>query len=117
MSGMTDIHEKPTCLLCGKALRKTTYGCEVPVVEQAPPEIYGKKVVQVIRRKKLTWKPGFDSLSLWCGEWGGYGDNFFCGLNCGYRWAVMLVKTNEKQQPRYVAQFRERMKKFSEAAR
>ncbi len=23
-------------------------------------------------------------------QWGGYGDNLFCGLNCGYRWAIAM---------------------------
>lgn len=22
------------------------------------------------------------------GTYGGYSDNFFCGLNCGYRWGI-----------------------------
>lgn len=29
-------------------------------------------------------------------QWGGYGDNFFCGLTCAYTWAVRQCK---KERP------------------
>ena len=89
--------EKPKCRCCGKPLRKRTHGVEVPNGAPAPTEVYGKKVVAVVRRKVLAFRRTDDSknpesVSLWCGEWGGYGDNFFCGLNCGYKYAVKYLR-------------------------
>jgi hypothetical protein len=109
--------EKPICLFCGKPLRKYAHSYETVPGTPVPLQVNGKKVVQVLRRKKSIRGEKVERLSLWCGEWGDYGDNFFCGLNCGYRWAVMRVKMSEKQEPGYVARFRDNMKKFQEAVR
>ena len=110
--------EKPICLLCGKPLHKRTHSMDLASGEELPKQyLDGKPIVAVISRKKSTIHPGEERVSFWCGDWGGYGDNFFCGLNCGYRWAVMMAKFNEKSQPGYVARFRESMKKHQEAVR
>lgn len=111
--------EKPICLSCGKPLRKRTYSQELKAGAEAPKKIYGKDVIQVVGRKALSHRADqiTERVSLWCGEWGGYGDNFFCSLTCGYSWAVMGVKMSEKERPGYVAKFRSDMKKFQEAAR
>jgi hypothetical protein len=84
----------PTCRSCGKSLRKRTYHAEVPAGGAPPTEIYGEKVVAVMRRRLLTYRPGppTEELSLWAGEWGNYGDSFFCGLRCGYRYAVRSLR-------------------------
>ena len=31
-----------------------------------------------------------DAERRWTDRYGGYGDSRFCGLNCGYRWAVLV---------------------------
>lgn len=85
--------KKPRCIRCGKSLRKRTYGVEVLAGAPAPTECYGRKVVSVISRRTLSFRrkdseaPPED-VSVWCGEWGSYGDNRFCGLRCGWRYAV-----------------------------
>lgn len=79
---------KPKCLNCRKLLRKSTYSTEIKTGDPHPTEIYGRKVVEVVRIKILTYRPGFTRLSLWCGEWGNYADNRFCGLRCGHAWAI-----------------------------
>lgn len=28
-------------------------------------------------------------------EWGSYGDNLFCGLSCGYRWAIAIASQRQ----------------------
>lgn len=93
--------ERPKCRCCGKALRKRTHSVEVPGGAAPPTEVYGKKVVAVVRRKTLAFRRVDDgrhpeSVSVWCGEWGGYGDNFFCGLNCGYKFAVRVMQRTSK---------------------
>ena len=93
--------EKPKCRCCGKALRKKTYSVEIPNGAPAPTEVYGEKVVAVVRRKTLSFRRGDsekspESVSVWCGTWGGYGDNFFCGLNCGYKFAVRVMQRTNK---------------------
>lgn len=84
---------RPKCRYCGRPLTKTTYSQEVDAGAPAPAEIYGKKVVSVVFRKSLTYRAAKDQkfperISLWCGEWGRYGDGKFCGINCGYGWAI-----------------------------
>jgi len=89
---------RPKCRACGKPLRKRTSSVEVPSGAPAPTEYLGQKVVQTLRRKPLTYRPVGsgekppDRVSFWCGDWGGYGDNLFCGLNCGYDWAIRNAK-------------------------
>jgi hypothetical protein len=46
----------------------------------------------------------------WCGwrlrkephgnSLGGYGDGLFCGLNCGYRFAVAIARSGQRLQPK-----------------
>lgn len=64
----------PTCLQCGKPLRKEY---------RIPPEVYNFKVGE--DRKELGKRKR--ELRIHVG-WGRYADNFFCGLTCGWRWAV-----------------------------
>lgn len=45
--------------------------------------------------------------------WGGYGDGHFCGLNCGYRWAVMHLRRN----PKYAANLHAAMLRVMAAAK
>jgi hypothetical protein len=40
-------------------------------------------------------------------EFGGYGDNLFCGLRCGFRWAVMEANRLEKKRPGWLAVYRD----------
>lgn len=42
---------------------------------------------------------------------GDYGDNFFCGLNCGYRWAVMKARFEEKARPGWLKIYRGELQK------
>lgn len=102
--------EKPVCLFCGKPLKKASQTYEGEPGAPPPPEVNGQKVVEVLRRKKLTFRKDSERVTVWCGKWGGYGNDFFCGLNCGYGWALMRVKMSEKESPGYVARFREIMK-------
>lgn len=87
----------PRCMLCGKRLRPRTYSVEVPHGTEAPTEVYGAKVVEIVSRRPLFYRRGDqeappDAISVWCGSWGSYGDNRFCGLRCGYRYAVRTTK-------------------------
>jgi hypothetical protein len=79
---------KPKCLYCRKPLRKNTYSNEIKTGDPQPTEMYGKKVIQVVRIKILSYRPGFTRISVWTGEWGSKGDDRFCGLTCGHGWAV-----------------------------
>ena len=42
------------------------------------------------------------------GRWtfGGYGDDLFCGLNCGYRWALMMANREIKASPDWLKIYR-----------
>lgn len=113
------MNDKPTCLFCGKPLRKKSHSLELKAGEQVPQTLYGKDVVEILRRSRLSHRADgiTERASVWCGDWGNYGDNFFCGLNCGYRWALMRVRLSEKQQPGFVEQFRKDIKKHQESAR
>lgn len=66
---------RPRCLQCGKELRPN-YGYDVPRPWFAE-DYDGAKA----RQFELEHK-------VFKGTYGRYRDNRFCGLNCGYTWAV-----------------------------
>jgi hypothetical protein len=44
-----------------------------------------------------------DSERRFAGKYGGYGDNTFCGLNCGYRWAVLVdAKLSKRKRGSFI---------------
>ena len=53
----------------------------------APKEYEGQIVLQITRKYKFINGNEY-VFNIWLGDWGGYGDNCFCGLRCGYKWAV-----------------------------
>lgn len=63
---MKETEKAPRCQYCGKVLR-VYVKWDWPIASQGP----------TARR---------------FAGWGGYGDNFFCGLRCGYRWAVHTLQ-------------------------
>ena len=82
--------DTPTCRWCKKPLRKYTHAVSVPT-DTPPKEYKGQPVLQVTR--KYTFLSGDKYLfHVWLGQWGGYGDGYFCGLRCGYQWAVSQQK-------------------------
>lgn len=99
----------PTCLNCGKKLIKKTRSENIPSGTPTPTELGGRPVVQVVSRKPDSLHHGEDKLSLWMGDWGGYADNFFCGLNCGYQWAIMMAERETKSHPRWLEIYREQL--------
>ena len=58
-------------------------------------------------------------MKVW--QFGGYGDDLFCGLNCGYRWSLMMAHREIKVDPgwlqRYRAAFVEAKAKISHQTR
>jgi len=69
------VGSRPRCLNCNKELRPN-YGYDVPR-PWFGEDYDGKKAKQFEHEHKI-----------FKGTYGGYGDNRFCGLNCGYRWAI-----------------------------
>lgn len=88
---MTDKTEVPKCKWCGKPLRRRTYLWAGPA-GKIPTELGGKKVVSHSTPKTYLLEPDRVAVNLWTGERGDYGDGFFCGLRCGYAWAVNALK-------------------------
>jgi len=66
---------RPRCLACGKELRPN-YDYDIPR-PWFHEDYDGSKRKQFEREHKI-----------FKGTYGGYADNRFCGLNCGYAWAV-----------------------------
>lgn len=61
--------ERPTCKWCGRRLRP--------------------KMVQ-------DWPVGqLEATNRRQEGWGGYGDGLFCGLRCGYQWAVRSLRSTD----------------------
>jgi hypothetical protein len=92
---------RPTCQYCGRQLPKRTYHYDLKDGEPDPATIYDKPVVSVLRRRP---RPGYaegqlrSMLSLWAGEYGRYGDGYFCGLTCGWRFALQVMRELEKRK-------------------
>jgi len=81
---------KPECKWCGKSLRKYTYAVSVPT--DTPPKEYNQqKVLQVTCKYKFLSDDKY-LFHVWLGDWGVNGDGCFCGLRCGYKWAVSKQK-------------------------
>lgn len=101
--------EQPSAPLCpcGKFLRKKTYSVEHTKGTPDPTTFVHfkgdapKKVLQITRRRPSLYNRETDeSLNVWCGEYGGYGDNFFCGLTCGWQWAVKEKRRQAEEKAR-----------------
>ena len=78
----------PNCQCCGKPLRKFT----IPVIATDEPKDYkGRPILKITYVYKFIGGEK-SSFYLWLGDFGGYGDNLFCGLKCGYKWAIRRLK-------------------------
>lgn len=80
------------CRHCNKQLRKRTYWMVVGEGDPDPlylwPDEPFKRTVRKVMSRKQSLTPGKHDVRVWCGDWGNYGDDKFCGLRCGYNWAV-----------------------------
>ena len=76
MSTLPPTGQRPLCLSCKKELRPNFDE------EPAPYAIWGDSKVS----ERIQWKK--DHPKVWKGTYGRYGDSRFCGLSCGYSWAL-----------------------------
>jgi hypothetical protein len=74
---------RPRCLFCNKELRPN-YGYDVPRPIFCGEDSH-ERTAQFNREHKI-----------FKGTYGGYGDNLFCGLNCGFYWARSHAKRGGK---------------------
>lgn len=77
----------PTCEHCGRPLRpyrRTQFfpsnaeAAKFAAAVPAPKLSYDRLGVYPETPYRVDYRAG----------WGGYGDDRFCGLNCGYKWAI-----------------------------
>jgi hypothetical protein len=82
---------KPICNHCGRQLVKHTHKWNSKDKDDKTPEPkVGQKTIHGVVQQiiRVTDSETFGRwVSFWCGEWGRYGDDRFCGLRCGYMWA------------------------------
>ena len=79
----------PKCRACGKELKKKTESVYTKIGDPEPTRTDGGSViVQITRRGKSSEETVY---SVWTGKWGAYGDGHFCGLTCGWRWAIKHI--------------------------
>lgn len=90
------VHKAPICKGCGEPLRRHIPRTTAPRGEPAPTEFRGRKVLEVVRSKNPTFASRETWHSVWLGDWGGYGDNHFHGLNCGYRYGLRIARATTK---------------------
>ena len=90
--------ERPTCKNCKKPLKKYTHYWTNHDKEEPEPIVGSQTawgtVLQITRKKISTWAGS--SISYWTGQWGYYGQGYFCSLKCGYYYAVKLCKDSAK---------------------
>ena len=76
------VGQRPKCFACSKELR--------PVFKWNPMPytlLGGGEENEKLRQAWKTLNP-----KQFTGKYGGYGDSRFCGLNCGYRYALYVTK-------------------------
>jgi hypothetical protein len=96
----------PKCRWCGKPLRPKY------LTERSAQEsryFYDKRpkyVPATFDEKRQQWvvvSTAFRAVRrMFQGSFGAYGDNFFCGLNCGRDYGVAVIEAMEKQRLRLV---------------
>lgn len=98
-----DVSAPHHCKWCGAPLRKYKRYAHNVEPGHTPTESHGRPVLQILRRHPCvtvgdTVKT--ESLDLWCGEYGDYGDNHFCGLRCGYQFGVRFANLGKILVPK-----------------
>lgn len=73
------VGQRPHCLFCDKELRPQ-FQTNTPGSGLPGPFLWGDELAQ--------WKKDHPGWKKFTGHYGGYSDDRFCGLNCGYKWAV-----------------------------
>lgn len=84
---------RPTCKWCGKPLQKFIQ-TEYTTTDIPPTECKGRPVLKITNRYKFISGEKY-AFNIWLGDWGGFGDGFFCGQRCGYQWAVSQLKQKQ----------------------
>lgn len=97
--------QRPRCLHCGKELlprfnrQNPPYMVKTGETQRVrQPGSFGSEAqyveLPVTRTTTEAERKQFrkDNPPEFTGKFGGYGDNRFCGLNCGYQWAVAHTK-------------------------
>jgi len=70
--------QRPRCKHCNRELRPNFTS---PTLDM-PTALYGEANSEARKQWEAEHPKQF------MGTYGGYSDNLFCGLRCGYRWAV-----------------------------
>lgn len=77
------VAQRPRCLYCDRPLRAQF---DWPEESQVPSEILGPRTTTTVYFNAVwDWRKANKFFS---GHYGDYKDDRFCGLNCGYHWAV-----------------------------
>lgn len=94
------VPDRPKCLACGKTLTPWIRCMDhetAKIGDTVTSDTYGTGIVVRVQARLSMFKR---SVSFWTGRWGRYGDNFFCGLNCGHDWArVRAAREYPKRAP------------------
>lgn len=83
------MRKRPKCKQCGKALNAYRRSERVNSQAEADALVAKSTAEQQATIKDLSSlyrRPEF--LVITTRGYGGYGDNLFCGLRCGYKWAL-----------------------------
>lgn len=88
--------KRPVCRNCGRPLVKTSVPIDVATGEPVPPVVRGRKVIEILSDREakfqFTGKRPHRMVGVWLGDWGAYGDGFFCTRTCGHRYAVSVLR-------------------------
>lgn len=94
----------PLCKNCKKALRRYCQSVYVPIddvrglgdevpsgtrldwTSESRKDVTKNTGIILSKKRRETFKS--ISFGVWFGNYGGYGDNRFCTLTCGWRWAI-----------------------------
>ena len=85
----------PKCRWCGKPLRPTYLTERAPQESRHYFDKRPKHVSATLDEKRNQWLVVSTSFRIvrrtFEGSFGGYGDNYFCGLNCGRDFAIAVM--------------------------
>jgi hypothetical protein len=96
----------PKCRWCGKSLRPKYLTERAAQENRHHYDKRPKHIPAVFDEKRRQWvvvSTAFRVVRrIFQGAFGTYGDNFFCGLNCGRDYAVAVLEATEKGRIRLV---------------
>lgn len=86
-------YKTPLCKCCGKKLAREINLVFRPADEPEPTLLWDKyTIVEILSKKPDNLQTNQTEYRVWCGHYGYNGNDNFCTMRCGYRYALAMIK-------------------------